>query len=179
MFEDRWPLGSTPRTAYGLALWLGNRRSDIARLRWEWFDFLTGTVTIQQKKGGKTLVLPMTPMLREILAPLERKSEFVLVTAYGQPFSEKSLTGRMADWTHSSGMPKGCTIHGLRKSLGKMLAETGATTRQLMGTLGHDNIEHAELYSREAEQARLARVAMTRLAKSIRSKKARPSTGRS
>ncbi|MDI7921095.1 tyrosine-type recombinase/integrase [Ferirhizobium litorale] len=179
MFEDRWPLGSTPRTAYGLALWLGNRRSDIARLRWEWFDFLTGTVTIQQKKGGKTLVLPMTPMLREILAPLERKSEFVLVTAYGQPFSEKSLTGRMADWTHSSGMPKGCTIHGLRKSLGKMLAETGATTRQLMETLGHDNIEHAELYSREAEQARLARDAMTQLTKSIRGKRTTPATGSS
>ncbi|OOG73846.1 integrase [Sinorhizobium sp. A49] len=170
-FEARWPLGSTPRTAYGLALWLGNRRSDVARVKWDWFDFRRGIVTIKQKKGGKELVLPITPMLREIIEPLERKGEFVLITAYGEPFSEKSLTGRMADWTKSADMPKGCTMHGLRKSLGKLLAETGASTRQLMDTLGHDDIAHAELYSREAEQQRLARDAMTRLTKRVHRKK--------
>lgn len=172
-FEARWPPGTTPRTAYGLALWLGNRRSDVARVKWSWFDFRKGTVTIEQKKGGKTLVLPLTPMLRDTLQPLERKGEFILMTAYGEPFSEKSLTGRMADWTKSADMPKGCTMHGLRKSLGKMLAETGSTTRQLMETLGHDNIEHAELYSREAEQQRLARDAMTRLTRSLQPKRPR------
>ncbi|MQU72378.1 tyrosine-type recombinase/integrase [Sinorhizobium meliloti] len=171
LFEARWPLGTTPRTAYGLALWLGNRRSDVARVKWDWFDFRRGTVTIKQKKGDKELVLPITPMLREIIDPLERKGEYVLMTAYGKPFSEKSLTGRMADWTKSADMPKGCTMHGLRKTLGKLLAETGATTRQLMDTLGHDDIEHAELYSREAEQQRLARDAMTRLTKRVHVKK--------
>lgn len=172
-FEAKWPLGSTPRTVYALALWLGNRRSDVARLEWSWFDFKKGTVTLTTKKGDKLLVLPITPMLRDALAPLERKGDTVLVTAYGKPFSEKSLTGRMADWTFSAKLPKGCTIHGLRKSLGKMLAETGATTRQLMETLGHDDIEHAELYSRAAEQERLAKDAMTRLTKKIQPRKSR------
>ncbi|MEA3534252.1 tyrosine-type recombinase/integrase [Rhizobium sp. CC-YZS058] len=170
-FEARWPLGSTPRTVYGLALWLGNRRSDLAKLEWSAFDFQRGQVVVEQTKGGKRLVLPLTPMLREILTPLERKSRFVIVTAYGEPFSDKSLTGRMADWTHSAGLPKGCTIHGLRKTLGKLLAETGATTRQLMETLGHDNIEHAELYSRAAEQQRLARDAMSRLTRKYKAGK--------
>ncbi len=173
MFESRWAIGTTPRTAYALALWLGNRRSDVARLRWEWFDFKKGTVTLVTKKGEKALVLPITPMLREAVDPLPRKGETVLVTQYGRPFSEKSLTGRMADWTHSADMPKGCTMHGLRKTLGKMLAETGATTRQLMETLGHDDIEHAELYSREAEQQRLARDAMTKVTKRYQAKKPR------
>jgi site-specific recombinase XerD len=40
----------------------------------------------------------------------------------------------------------------LRKTLGKMLAESGATTREIMSILGHDSIAHAELYTREAEQ---------------------------
>ena len=31
-FEDRWPIASTPRLCYGLALWLGPRRKDIATL---------------------------------------------------------------------------------------------------------------------------------------------------
>ncbi len=170
-FEARWPIGSAARTAYGLALWLGNRRSDVARVAWSWFDFRQKTVTIEQVKGGKTLVLPLTPMLSELLAPLPRDKEFVLLTAYGKPFSEKSLTGAMAHWTKLADMPKGCTLHGLRKTLGKMLAESGASTRQLMETLGHDDIEHAELYSRAAEQQRLARDAMHRVTRKIRSLK--------
>lgn len=97
MFETRWLIGSTSRTVYGLALRLGNRRSDVARVKWSWFDFKRNTVTFETKKGEKSLILPLTPMLREILGPLDRTKEYVLMTAYGKPFSEKSLTGRMAD----------------------------------------------------------------------------------
>ncbi|AEW14776.1 integrase/recombinase [Brucella canis HSK A52141] len=85
------------------------------------------------------------------------------MTAYGEPFSPKSLTGRMADWTPSAKLPKGFTLHGLRKTLGKILAEGGASTRQIMDTLGHDDIARAELYTREAEQARLATDGMSRV----------------
>lgn len=162
-FETKYPIGTTPRTCYALALWLGNRRSDVATLAWDMFDWKRNVVRVQQGKGGKILLLPITPMLREALAPLERGAGTVLVTAYGKPFSAKSLTGTMAHWTERAGMPKGCTMHGLRKSLGKMLAEGGATTRQLMETLGHDDIEHAELYSREAAQAILARDGMSKV----------------
>lgn len=95
-------------------------------------------------------------MLAEILAATDRTAATVLVTAYGEPFSPKSLTGRMADWTKSAGLEKGFTLHGLRKTLGKMLAEGGASTRQIMETLEQEDIEHTELYSREAKQARLA-----------------------
>lgn len=170
LFEARWPLGSAPRTAYAMALWLGNRRSDVVRLRWDWFDFQKGAATIETKKGKKGLILPITPMLREALVAVERKGETILVTHYGKPFSEKSITGRMRVWTKAADMPTGCTLHGLRKTLGKMLAESGASTRQLMEMLGHDDIEHAELYSREAEQQRMAREAMTRLTRQVHKK---------
>ena len=170
MFEARWPLGSAPRTAYALALWLSNRRSDVVRLRWDWFDFQKGFAAIQTKKGKKALILPITPMLREAIEAVERKGDTILVTQYGKPFSEKSITGRKRVWTKAAGMPTGCTLHGLRKTLRKMLAESGASTRQLMEMLGHDNIEHAELYSCEAEQQRMARDAMTRLTRQVQKK---------
>jgi integrase len=170
-FELRWPVGTPPRTCYGIALWLGNRRSDVSRLTWDMFDFGRRQVTIKTKKGDKELVLPITPMLLEILAPLDRPKEFVLLNGYGNPYSEKSLTGMMAHWTKMADMPPGCTLHGLRKTLGKLLAESGSTTRQLMDTLGHDDIEHAELYSREASQQKLARDAMTKLSRKMSIKK--------
>ena len=175
-FEARWSLGSAARTAYGLALWLGNRRSDLAKIKWCDIDFKSRTATITTKKGDKTLVLPLTPMMLEILEPLDKSKEFVLINAYGNPFSEKSLTGMMAHWTKLAEMPPGCTLHGLRKTLGKLLAESGSTTRQLMETLGHDDIQHAELYSREAEQQRLARDAMTKLTRKVVLKTTRSAT---
>ncbi|MBY5898043.1 phage integrase family protein [Rhizobium leguminosarum] len=171
-FEKRWPIGTAPRTCYGLALWLGNRRSDVSRLTWPMFNFDRRQVTIQTKKGDKELILPITPMLLEILAPLDRRKPFVLLNAYGNPYSEKSLTGMMAHWTKMADMPKGCTLHGLRKTLGKLLAESGSRTRQLMEMLGHVDIEHAELYSREASQQKLARDAMTKLSRKMSIKKA-------
>ena len=85
------------------------------------------------------------------------------MTAWGKPFSPKGLTVRMRHWTKAAGLPPGYTLHGLCKTLGKALAEHGATTRQLMEVLGHDNMEHAELYSREAEQKLMAGAGMEKL----------------
>jgi integrase len=173
LFEKRWPIGTAARTAYALALWLGNRRGDLATIKWSQFDFREKLVRIDTEKTGKQLALPLTPMLAEALAPLDRQSPTVLVTSYGDPFSAKSLTGMMAHWTKLAKMPSGCTLHGLRKTLGKMLAESGASTRQLMEMLGHDDIEHAELYSREAEQTRLARDGMAKVVRMTMRKKTR------
>lgn len=35
-------------------------------------------------------------------------------------------------------------MHGLRKTMGKLLAERKATTREIMDVLGHTDIQHAE-----------------------------------
>ena len=88
LYEARWPAGTPQRTAYALGLWLGNRVSDIARLRWdrlvtkeimwqgamisvEGFEF----VPHKGRKGrqAKALLLPMTPMLANHLAAVPRR----------------------------------------------------------------------------------------------------------
>jgi len=66
----------------------------------------------------------------------------------------------MADWTKAAGLPKGCVLHGFRKTLGKMMAESAASTRQLTEGFGHSDINNAERYSREAARALLAKQAM-------------------
>jgi integrase len=160
-FEARWPIGTTPRLVYALALYFGHRRSDVSTARWSDLE-ADGSNTVQ-RKTGKSLWIPIHPELALVLEATPRRGDTIVVTEYGKPFSSKPLTGRMADWTRSASMPPGYTLHGLRKTLGKMLAEQGATTRQLMAVLGHDDIAHAELYSREAEQRRLAKAAIDKL----------------
>jgi len=156
-FEARWAIGSVPRAAYALALWTGCRRSEVATQLWSDVDFEASRITVRQIKGdGKILRLLMLPMLAEALQGIPRRADTVLSTEYGKAFSEKSLTGMMAHWTRLAGMKPGCTFHGLRKTLGKYLAEEGATAKQAAGILGHDDLDHVELYSREADQERLA-----------------------
>ena len=174
-FVKRWPVGTTPHLIFSIALWLGNRRGDISTLKWS--DRQTRAVMmagerrivrgfeIEQEKGGKKLFVPEAPPLTAALEATKRDGDMIVLTAYGKPFSEKSLTGRMADWTELAYLPKGCTLHGLRKTLGKRMAEAGVTTRQAMVILGHDDIAHAELYSREADSVVLAIDAMDKVVK--------------
>lgn len=176
-YEHYWDIGTRQRTAYALALWLGNRASDICRLKWsdlttksimengelreiEGFEF----VQFKGRKYGRTIFLPITPMLAEALAPLDRSSEAVLLSSHNRPYKDATITVRMAEWCSKAGIPPGYTLHGLRKALGVKLAEADASTRQLMETLGHNNIAFAELYSREASQIRLAVQGMDKVA---------------
>ena len=162
-FEARWPVGSTPRLVYSLALYFGHRRSDITQVRPADIEAAGGNVV--QQKTGKPLWIPIHPNLRDVLAhpSTDLTREFVVMTAWGKPFSAKALGMRMQQWTRAAGIPPGHTLHGLRKTLGKALAEHGATTREIMDLLGHDSIAHAELYSREAEQKILAAAGMLKL----------------
>lgn len=165
-FESHWPLGTTPRLAYALALYTGSRRADVAAMRWA--DLEGDSIRVVQAKTGRALVLPVLPALQQALAASKRDGDTILVTRYGDAFSVKALGMRMQGWTRAAGIGAGATFHGLRKTLGKLLAEGGATTRELMDVLGHTSMQHAELYSREAEQQRLARAGMDRVKATLR-----------
>jgi integrase len=123
-----------------------------------WPGTIEGFEFVQHKgrKRGKTMFLPLTPLLVAALAPLSRDTERVLVSRLGRTFSDNGLTQAMVDWARKAGIPEGYSMHGLRKSLGVKLAEADATTREIMEVLGHSSMEYAELYTREADRLRLA-----------------------
>lgn len=164
-FESHWPLGTLPRTIYACALYSGQRRSDLVRIKWT--ELEGDQFILTQQKTGKRLVLPILPAWRQALDATPRYGGYVISTKSGGPRALTGLTVDFRDWTKAAGL-KGCTLHGLRKTLGKILAEHGATTRELMDTLGHDSIAHAELYSRDADQARLAESAMDKVKDRLR-----------
>lgn len=159
-FEAYYPLGTMPRTVYALALYTGQRRGDLVRLTWA--DVATDRLTLVQAKTGKRLVLPILPVLREALDSAQHNGPTILHTEHGGPRSDEGLTNDWRRWCKSAGLD-GTRLHGLRKTLGKLLAEQGATTRELMDALGHDAIEHAALYSREAEQEAMAKEAFRKV----------------
>lgn len=180
-FEEKWAIGMPQRTAYALGLWLGNRVSDIATLRWD-RHFVTKELMWQgqmisvegfefvmfkgrNKEKPKTLFLPMSPMLARQLVRSGRNPFVVPNGNYDRGYKIDALSQAMSRWSKDAGLPAGYTMHGLRKALGVKLAEADATTRQLMEVLGHTNIAFAELYSREADQVRMAYAGMDKVTK--------------
>jgi integrase len=181
-YEAHHKLGSPARVAYALALWLGLRVSDIARLRWSQLvtkyieidgeDRVVTGFEFEQFKGRKKrklkkMFLPISPILEAELAPVSRDCDYLVTYTRGgkkmHGYTDNSLSNRMIDWAQEAGLPTGedagddaLSGHGLRKSLGNVMAEAGVTDRQMVDIFGHANANLIKLYSRSADQVRLA-----------------------
>ena len=177
-FCATYPPGTPARTCYGLARWMGNRRGDIFKLKWSdretvrlrvgdeivmrdgfWVEHEKGKKRrMVRGKAPKKLFQPMSPMLAEILAPLDKSTDTILVKRNGKPYETKlSLTIMMGKyWAPKAGLSKGHTLHGLRHANGATMAEAGVNTKDRMQVLGHERIEHAALYAQHADQIRAA-----------------------
>lgn len=163
-FEARWQPGSRQRLGYALALYTGQRRADVAAMRWTSYNG-QGIAVTQEKGGVAPLWIPVHPKLRSILDATPPSDHTILTTAYGKPFTTFGFGNMMADAIGAAGLPDACRLHGLRKSAGRCLAEAGATTRQIMAVLGHKTLSEAERYTREAEQRMLAQQGMDQWSK--------------
>ena len=83
-FETRWAIGTTPRLAYALALWLGNRRGDVCSLTVDAIE--AEGVRVVQGKTGRPLIVPITPMMRDVLAATNLSEGTILKTVHGKAF---------------------------------------------------------------------------------------------
>jgi integrase len=160
-FEARWPIGTRERLAFALMLYTGQRRSDVHKMTWA--ATTDETITLTQQKTGSRLVIPLHAELRRILSVAPRDHVTILNTAFGRPFSVDGFSQFMRGAITAAGLPLECHPHGLRKAAGRRLAEAGCSAREIMAILGHKTLSEAERYTRDADQARLARAAIVRL----------------
>ncbi len=158
-FEAFWAVGSRPRLAMSIMLYLGVRRSDAILIgkKHESRDGLS--VTFAQfkgrKKGAKVLTLPILPPLRSILDGSELGKETWLETTYGKPYQVAGFGNAVRSWCREARLPQ-CTPHGLRKIGAVRAAEAGASEHELMAMFGWDDANMARIYTRKAAQKRLA-----------------------
>jgi integrase len=158
-FEAHWPVGSKPRLAMSIMLYLGVRRSDAVAIgkKHESKDGLS--VIFSQfkgrKKGTKFLTLPILPPLRAILDASELGKETWLEAAGGNPHSSNSFGNKFKSWCVKAGLPQ-CNCHGLRKIGAVRAAEAGVSEHELMAMFGWDDANMARIYTRKAAQKKLA-----------------------
>jgi len=165
-FEKRWPIRSTERLAFALLLYTGQRRSDVVGMAWtEVEDGAIQVVPLKTRRStGAKLSIPIHPALAKVLAACKRRSGTILTNRSGRPFTAHGLGKFMAGKIEAAGLPERCVPHGLRKAAARRLAEAGCSANEIAAITGHATLAEVARYTKAAEQKKLARTAMQRLA---------------
>jgi integrase len=162
-FEAAYPVGTKPRLALALLLGTALRASDVVRVGRS--HVRNGTIAgiVQQKTGGPLPPIPITADLATAInaaAPTEHV--VFLVTERGRSFTAKAFGEWFSTQCERIGL-KGLSAHGLRKAACRRLAEAGCSANEIAALSGHKSLNEVARYTRAADQARMARNAVTRM----------------
>lgn len=162
-YERRWPLRTRQRVWMAVLLYTGLRRGDAVRLGRQ--HVRDGIATLRTEKSGETITvtLPILPALREVLDAGPCGELAFICGEKGTPLTKESFGNFFHDACRAAGVKK--SAHGLRKIGATRAANNGATVAELEAIFGWSGGGMAALYTRAADRARLAKNAMSKLAK--------------
>ncbi|MEM7740753.1 MAG: tyrosine-type recombinase/integrase [Pseudomonadota bacterium] len=162
-FQGRWARGTVQRACFDLALFTGQRRSDIAKLTWQ--DAKGGLIRITQRKTGTAVEIPIHPELAETLERTPRNGPFIIATSAGGQRSDKAMGNWFAKAREAAIIPNGYVLHGLRATAATQLIEAGCSPQEAAAITGHKDLKMLNHYARSRDQKRLAKTAVKRWTK--------------
>ncbi len=129
----------------------GLRKGELLNLKIEDIDSKRGLLRVNQGKGGKDRVVPisekMIGLLREYYL-YEKPKEYLFEGArIGQQYSGKSLENVLNQAVKKAGIPERPTLHWLRHSYATHLLESGTDLRYIQELLGHRSSKTTEIYT--------------------------------
>ncbi len=165
-FEERHPIGTKPRLALALLLYLGVRRGDVVTLGRQhvkdgWLRLVPRKTRYRSLEVSQK---PILPILADIIAKTSTGALTFIETEYGRPFTANGFGGWFRDRCDEAGLSH-CSAHGLRKAGATLAAENGATDRQLMALYDWSSEKQANIYTAAANRKRLAAQAAHLLAR--------------
>ena len=163
LYEEAHKIGTRERLALALPLYTALRREDLILVgRQHIRDGILYVCPRKTKNStGVTLAIPIHPELARVLEASPSGHLTFLTTKWGRPFAPACFTAWFGGACEAAGLPKGLSVHGLRKASCRRLAEAGCSPHQIMAISGHRTLKEVERYTRAAEQARMARSAMS------------------
>lgn len=162
-YRRRWPLGTRQYVWLDVLLYTGPRRGDAAIIgRQHERDIrnedgsVSRVVQFKTEKSGElvTVTIPILAPLRRTLDMGPTGDLTWICGARGRPFTKESFGNEFSQAARQAGIKK--SAHGVRKIAATIAAENGATVHELMALFGWTTIQQAEVYTREAERARLS-----------------------
>jgi integrase len=128
-YRAYWPLGTQQRLCFEIALETTLRRSDVPKLGPQ--HIRGDKIRIHHSKNATANLITISAELRAAIEACPTKHLTFLHTKHGAPRSPKALGGDFRKWCDAAGLPKHCSIHGLRKGASRRMAEAEVTTRRL------------------------------------------------
>jgi integrase len=123
-----------------------------------------GVFRSRNRKPEPSSVIPIHPELQAVLDATPSEHLTYLTTAFGQPFTPAGFGGWFRAACDAAGLPKGCSVHGLRKAACRRLAEAGCSANVIAAISGHRTLKEVARYMTAADQERLADTAIRALA---------------
>ena len=161
-FEAKWPLGTRQRLAYALLLYTAQRIGDVAKMTRT--DISDDMIHVIQDKTDARVWIPIHPELKRAMKACKVEGLSSLIGgARGRAIKRQALSLLIRQAIRSAGLPARCKGHGLRKAAMRLLAEAGATQKQIAAVSGHKTLKEIERYTKAADQKKLARSAMEKL----------------
>jgi integrase len=145
------------RWAVKLALYTGQRRSDLVKMKWSQYD--GEFIEVRQQKTGALLSIPCHKALRTELQSMPRVADTILVGERGAPLTGSSLSVMVRRQLREMGV-NGYAIHGLRKNAAVELANAGCDAFEIAAITGHRTVGMVQHYAKRHDQRRRARSAM-------------------
>jgi integrase len=146
-------------SAYMLGRYTGQRRSDVLKMTRAAYD--GEGIQVVQQKTRQALWIPVHARLRAYLDALPKDALLLVTNTDGYPVEESKFSKRFRAWLDAHGL-RGLHFHGLRHAAGRALAEAGCSTKEIQAILGHRTAQMVELYSKAAQQKKLARAAIAK-----------------
>ncbi|WP_278029234.1 tyrosine-type recombinase/integrase [Roseicyclus salinarum] len=150
-FQERWPVGTTERLIFDLALYSGAARADLTQLSRR--NVAGDILSFKRQKTGVLAQVPLTSELRAVIERTPHIAPAFLLTSKGKPFSAAGLGNLFGDAARAAGIT--ARLHGLRKAFCVYWAEQGVTTHQIAAMAGHTSLSEVERYTRAADRRRM------------------------
>lgn len=168
---ERWPddvvdvaLEKAPthiRTPIMLALYTGQRMSDVLKMTWG--DIDGGEVKVKQDKTDARVRVYLHPDLVVYLDTLKKGPGRIALNSLGRPWT---VDGFKSSWSAFKGETpemEGYVFHGFRHTAASRLYEAGCSVEQIMAITGHKTERMVRRYIEGAQKAIVARAAILKL----------------
>jgi integrase-like protein len=130
-------------------------------------------IAFTHNKNGMDVAIPMSPMLLAAIEAMPATNhDTFLHTKDGKQRSGKSLGGDFREWCDKAGLPKRCTLHGLRKACLRLRAEAGSEVIELQAVGGNKTLAELQKYIDAANKLIAAKRGAVRLQRHLEEKEA-------
>lgn len=154
-----WPLGTRQHLALMLFICTAARISDAIVLGRRHEFTLRGDTWLDwtpQKANAHRVRIPMAAPLAEAIRAQTVVGPTYILNAYGRPYSStEAFRNKFRVWCAEAGL-EDRSSHGIRKAVGHLLAQAGASQYGIMTIHGHDDPATSKIYTDGVERDSLA-----------------------